>query len=51
MGKDLPQERRLGDSPKKLRKALHPINGRARVTASQEEIMEVRGKWPDDSTL
>jgi hypothetical protein len=48
MEKDLPQERRRGDSPKKLREALHPINGGARAAASQEEIMEVRGKWPNE---
>jgi hypothetical protein len=44
MGKDLPQGRRHGDSPKKRREALHPINGGARAVASQEEIMKVRCK-------
>jgi hypothetical protein len=33
---------------RRKKEALHPINGGARAAASQEEIMEVRGKWPNE---
>jgi hypothetical protein len=33
---------------RRQKEALHPINGGARAAASQEEIMEVRGKWPNE---